>query len=62
MTTQGMKGARITSPDLQQSREKADSAQGWRDRPDTFKAPFAHAHVNVLTIQKEQPRKNFPPR
>lgn len=61
MTTRGMKGARITSPDLQQSRQKADSAQGWRDRPDTFKTPFADAHVNVSTAQEEQQRKNFPP-
>lgn len=55
------KCATVTSPDVQQSRQKADPAQGWRDRPDTFKAPFANAHVNGITTQKEQPRKNFPP-
>lgn len=59
MTTRGVKGARITSPDLQQSRQKADSAQRWRDRPDTFKTPFAGGHANVSTAQKEQPSKNF---
>lgn len=40
MTTRGMKGAIITSPDLQQRGQKADSALGWRDRPDDFKAAF----------------------
>lgn len=55
------KCATVTSPDVQQSRQKTDPTQGWRDRPDTFKAPFANAHVNGITTQKEQPRKNFPP-
>ena len=40
MTTQGMKGAIITSPDLQQRGQKVDSALGWRDRADDFKATF----------------------
>lgn len=38
--------------------DKKLTALGWRV---TLKAPFANAHINVSTTQKEQPRENFPP-
>lgn len=57
MTTQEIKGTIITSPDLQQRGQKADSALHSLDRETdqmVLKLPFASAKIYVLTAQKEQ--------
>lgn len=62
MTTEEMKETIITSPDLQQRGQKADSAphslDGETDQM-ILKLPFANAKIYALTAQKEQSIKKI---